>query len=148
MTGSMTTANKPEMGFQVSLTNPYQATTVKELLEDRLLIPRKIRHFLRIKKHVWVNDELINWQSPVKQGDHIKLRFDQEDYPEKSILMGKRSEDHTSELQSRQYLVCRLLLEKKQSRSLPRPRARLPPRSPPVPCGPPLPRLLPPARTL
>src|SRR3712207_6966571 len=32
-----------------------------------------------------------------------------------------RSEEHTSELQSRQYLVCRLLLEKKkqQRRSLP-----------------------------
>src|SRR3712207_7660285 len=28
-----------------------------------------------------------------------------------------RSEEHTSELQSRQYLVCRLLLEKKKSRS-------------------------------
>src|SRR3712207_7007727 len=28
-------------------------------------------------------------------------------------LMGTRSEEHTSELQSRQYLVCRLLLEKK-----------------------------------
>src|SRR3712207_8083063 len=27
----------------------------------------------------------------------------------------KRSEEHTSELQSRQYLVCRLLLEKKQT---------------------------------
>src|SRR3712207_7359496 len=27
-----------------------------------------------------------------------------------------RSEEHTSELQSRQYLVCRLLLEKKDSR--------------------------------
>src|SRR3712207_8699759 len=27
-----------------------------------------------------------------------------------------RSEEHTSELQSRQYLVCRLLLEKKQPR--------------------------------
>src|SRR5438445_7342279 len=27
----------------------------------------------------------------------------------------KRSEEHTSELQSRQYLVCRLLLEKKNS---------------------------------
>src|SRR3712207_7359613 len=26
---------------------------------------------------------------------------------------GRRSEEHTSELQSRQYLVCRLLLEKK-----------------------------------
>src|SRR3712207_7471021 len=29
-----------------------------------------------------------------------------------------RSEEHTSELQSRQYLVCRLLLEKKQNRSI------------------------------
>src|SRR3712207_8180202 len=28
----------------------------------------------------------------------------------------RRSEEHTSELQSRQYLVCRLLLEKKQHR--------------------------------
>src|SRR3712207_7142381 len=28
-----------------------------------------------------------------------------------------RSEEHTSELQSRQYLVCRLLLEKKKNRS-------------------------------
>src|SRR3712207_8615927 len=28
-----------------------------------------------------------------------------------------RSEEHTSELQSRQYLVCRLLLEKKTTRS-------------------------------
>src|SRR3712207_7876437 len=28
-----------------------------------------------------------------------------------------RSEEHTSELQSRQYLVCRLLLEKKKKRS-------------------------------
>src|SRR5258707_6098364 len=28
----------------------------------------------------------------------------------------RRSEEHTSELQSRQYLVCRLLLEKKTSR--------------------------------
>src|SRR3712207_8214258 len=28
--------------------------------------------------------------------------------------IGNRSEEHTSELQSRQYLVCRLLLEKKK----------------------------------
>src|SRR3712207_8723126 len=30
---------------------------------------------------------------------------------------GSRSEEHTSELQSRQYLVCRLLLEKKKKYS-------------------------------
>src|SRR5258707_9636498 len=29
-----------------------------------------------------------------------------------------RSEEHTSELQSRQYLVCRLLLEKKKNKSV------------------------------
>src|SRR5258707_12019846 len=29
-------------------------------------------------------------------------------------IVGIRSEEHTSELQSRQYLVCRLLLEKKK----------------------------------
>src|SRR3712207_7896749 len=31
-------------------------------------------------------------------------------------MVGERSEEHTSELQSRQYLVCRLLLEKKKIR--------------------------------
>src|SRR3712207_6936303 len=32
-----------------------------------------------------------------------------------SSCIGIRSEEHTSELQSRQYLVCRLLLEKKKN---------------------------------
>src|SRR3712207_7084728 len=31
---------------------------------------------------------------------------------------GVRSEEHTSELQSRQYLVCRLLLEKKKTQTI------------------------------
>src|SRR3712207_7829132 len=38
---------------------------------------------------------------------HDRLQQDREDDPD------HRSEEHTSELQSRQYLVCRLLLEKK-----------------------------------
>src|SRR3712207_7298308 len=44
----------------------------------------------------------------------------------RSFMVGKaRSEEHTSELQSRQYLVCRLLLEKKkQDRRSCIPRAR------------------------
>src|SRR3712207_8649788 len=36
------------------------------------------------------------------------------------IAVPLRSEEHTSELQSRQYLVCRLLLEKKNNLALPR----------------------------
>ncbi|KXT74393.1 hypothetical protein STRDD10_00980 [Streptococcus sp. DD10] len=63
--------------------------SVKELLEDYFLIPRKIRHILRIKKHVWINQQTINWQSPVKAGDQLTLQFDQEDYPEKTIPFGK-----------------------------------------------------------
>src|SRR3712207_8352273 len=42
--------------------------------------------------------------SAVPQGDQV---------PHGGLL--RRSEEHTSELQSRQYLVCRLLLEKKTS---------------------------------
>src|SRR5438445_13425019 len=34
--------------------------------------------------------------------------------PDRVAVQGRRSEEHTSELQSRQYLVCRLLLEKKK----------------------------------
>src|SRR3712207_8351743 len=34
------------------------------------------------------------------------------------LLPRRRSEEHTSELQSRQYLVCRLLLEKKKKKRM------------------------------
>src|SRR3712207_7543781 len=37
--------------------------------------------------------------------------------PIETMSMDTRSEEHTSELQSRQYLVCRLLLEKKKQQS-------------------------------
>src|SRR3712207_8834695 len=42
------------------------------------------------------------------------------------VERGVRSEEHTSELQSRQYLVCRLLLEKKKKQRLPQPPYHLP----------------------
>src|SRR3712207_7651218 len=38
--------------------------------------------------------------------------------PSQGSMIDERSEEHTSELQSRQYLVCRLLLEKKKNRNL------------------------------
>src|SRR5438445_1087390 len=37
-------------------------------------------------------------------------------YLSKTFDLTERSEEHTSELQSRQYLVCRLLLEKKKKK--------------------------------
>src|SRR3712207_8175379 len=40
----------------------------------------------------------------------------EEDCPRIGTNQHERSEEHTSELQSRQYLVCRLLLEKKKQK--------------------------------
>src|SRR3712207_7761278 len=51
-----------------------------------------------------------------RAGDHdarIGVGDALDDLPE-LVHAGGRSEEHTSELQSRQYLVCRLLLEKKK----------------------------------
>jgi len=64
------------MNYQFTIPETFPQMTVKELLEDYFLIPRKIRHFLRTKKHVLVNGETINWQSPVQKGDQIQLIFD------------------------------------------------------------------------
>ena len=76
------------MKFTIPIPQELPTMTVKELLEEHFLIPRKIRHFLRTKKHVQVNDQLINWQSPIRAGDVITLTFDNQDYPEKSIPWG------------------------------------------------------------
>src|SRR3712207_7596592 len=46
----------------------------------------------------------------------IFMRHKSELSGRESMKIGPRSEEHTSELQSRQYLVCRLLLEKKKKK--------------------------------
>lgn len=74
-----------------TITNHLATTTVKDLLENHLLIPRKIRHFLRTKKHLLVNGRAVNWQTIVELGDVLELTFDQEDYPEKTIPMGDKT---------------------------------------------------------
>src|SRR3712207_8048041 len=47
-------------------------------------------------------------------GDAEAMADDIEALRKQLAQLNKRSEEHTSELQSRQYLVCRLLLEKKK----------------------------------
>src|SRR3712207_7853536 len=49
------------------------------------------------------------WETCVRGGDPSPCREAHRGFP-----VSLRSEEHTSELQSRQYLVCRLLLEKKK----------------------------------
>src|SRR3712207_8320092 len=49
-----------------------------------------------------------------REDEHVRERED-EPRAERQAGHSPRSEEHTSELQSRQYLVCRLLLEKKKN---------------------------------
>src|SRR3712207_7743633 len=49
----------------------------------------------------------------VEQDDAVVRREGGRDEAPHGLVAAIRSEEHTSELQSRQYLVCRLLLEKK-----------------------------------
>src|SRR3712207_8959707 len=62
---------------------------------------------------------MVNFNRVVLGGNLTRdpeVRFTQAGVPVCSfgIAVNRRSEEHTSELQSRQYLVCRLLLEKKK----------------------------------
>ena len=91
------------MKFTLTIPDGLPAMTVKELLEEQFLIPRKIRHFLRTKKHVFVNDLAINWQTVVNPGDDVCLIFDKEDYPQKTILFGNG--ELVEELYQDQHLI-------------------------------------------
>src|SRR3712207_8070419 len=54
---------------------------------------------------------------PVEHGALSVLRAATDPRAPGGAMYGPRSEEHTSELQSRQYLVCRLLLEKKKNQT-------------------------------
>ena len=58
------------------------------------------------------------WDNHKLSGVAGGLRFQMNFLPEDKRNAGARSEEHTSELQSRRNLVCRLLLEKKKNRNV------------------------------
>src|SRR3712207_8664561 len=62
-------------------------------------------HHLRAAEHAAAD--------PGREGGEVEHRRGVQEHPAgREVVGGERSEEHTSELQSRQYLVCRLLLEK------------------------------------
>ena len=76
------------MKFTFTIPDSLSEMTVKLFLEEQLLIPRKIRHFLRVKKHILINQEEVHWHQTIKAGDECQLIFDEEDYPVKEITPG------------------------------------------------------------
>ena len=91
------------MKFTFVIPDSLPEMTVKVFLEEQLLIPRKIRHFLRIKKHILINQEEVHWHQTVKSGDECQLIFDEEDYPEKEIPWG--NPDLIQEVYQDQHLI-------------------------------------------
>src|SRR3712207_7256800 len=70
------------------------------------LAPKKMKTAMRMRKGLLKNPrtkKLIAKSWPIEEEISVALTGPR-----------RRSEEHTSELQSRQYLVCRLLLEKKK----------------------------------
>src|SRR3712207_7672085 len=63
----------------------------------------------------WAMGELLAFGSLLVQGVPVRLAG-QDSRRGTFVQRHSRSEEHTSELQSRQYLVCRLLLEKKRKK--------------------------------
>src|SRR3712207_8595689 len=66
-----------------------------------------------------INGELVNENARLR-GQNKALRVNinkhHDELNKLKVYNHQRSEEHTSELQSRQYLVCRLLLEKKKKK--------------------------------
>src|SRR5690625_7038318 len=60
------------------------------------------------------------FRSPADEGDDDGVDEEPVEQPGAEDLITIRSEEHTSELQSRGHLVCRLLLEKKKATNRPR----------------------------
>src|SRR3712207_7539544 len=86
---------------------PY-TTLFRSKVGDRML-PDPSALLDQIEQHSaalgWVGLSALRFPRPVNKLEAGVLLFSVPDF--------SRSEEHTSELQSRQYLVCRLLLEKK-----------------------------------
>ena len=91
------------MQFTFTLPEFLPQMTVKQFLEEQLLIPRKVRHFLRIKKNIKINQKQVHWNEMVKSGDICQLTFDEEDYPSKEILLG--NPDLVQEVYQDQHLI-------------------------------------------
>src|SRR3712207_7868103 len=89
---------------QLEKGNRYTGSSSYEAMEHIVAVPMNTN----IRKALGTGDSSIHFVD--SDGNIVKAG--PEDYIIAPRSLSRRSEEHTSELQSRQYLVCRLLLEK------------------------------------
>ncbi|MGG5371202.1 RluA family pseudouridine synthase [Enterococcus sp. AZ196] len=80
------------MKFTMTMPDHSIEMSVKELLEQEWLVPRKVRHFIRTRKGILINGETCHFQSLVHPGDIITLTVEASDYPERSIHLGDKNQ--------------------------------------------------------
>src|SRR2546422_8623157 len=93
--------------FRIASTLHRSQDSCADMLKGHIEVATDLFFFLHSDQEVFINlgGETIKKTNPLQP---FNL----------SQLMQQRSEEHTSELQSRLHLVCRLLLEKKKKRSI------------------------------
>lgn len=76
------------MEFSITLPATQQTMPLRTLLESEWLVPRKVRHFLRVRKNVTVNQAPAFFHDEVKAGDVITIILEEDDYQHQVILLG------------------------------------------------------------
>ena len=79
------------MSMEVNFILPenFRKQSVKHFLSETLLVPRKLRYFLRLKKHFLVNEQMAADDLQLKAGDRIQILFDHDDFPELVVENGQ-----------------------------------------------------------
>src|SRR3712207_2112692 len=120
--GEMNKVTRKQYGYNANIEQiPAESASVKLCKKDKILFGDRVNTYIYGNQWIPLNvqadlTERVRVASVLDKACgggvmlHINLgeRFKDEEQ--------SRSEEHTSELQSRQYLVCRLLLEKKKTR--------------------------------
>lgn len=79
------------MEYSIILPTTQQTITLRDLLEKEWLVPRKVRHFLRVRKYVWINGASAMFHQEVHAGDTITLRLEETDYTYQDFSLGNKS---------------------------------------------------------
>lgn len=85
---------REKMEYSIQLNHHYPQMELRKLLEEEWLIPRKVRHFLRVRKNVLVNHAPYKFHEMVQSGDLITLKFEESDYSTPSIRLGQNKLVH------------------------------------------------------
>lgn len=80
------------MEYSITLPTDFQSMTVKRLLEEEWLVPRKVRHFLRTRRNVKVNGKQKMFHELVAAGDSVTLEIEDSDYVQPKILAGDKTQ--------------------------------------------------------